>query len=694
MDHRIVAVETGNMLGKGFLIGGLVPWFLWTRKHSLVYICGAGQTQIGSVLFKEIRRAVQNCPFWKAGLLPMTISPGIKSSPATATIRPGWGALGFSTSTIERASGHHARHMLVIVDEASGVPDESWQAIDSLGFSKMLVAGNPIRSDGKFATLCDQGDRDALEQRPPHLACRHFNVPSTASPHADLDRSPWGMADKTWLESFEVALFRRVWAQRGGFLLSADLGKIVVRKRTIRQPLKKEPPVLIMQDALPLFKSFLKPVSLKQRARQLVLRCVIAFLMHLGKMSASRVAGAVRTDARHRAQVSRFLGRRYWRRCDLLGQLRAQLLEMEARQGTFVFDIDQTYCSQQGKLTENTIIRGEKTKRPKKNKKKQKKYAQRSSHCFVMGLLITPSGMRLPFSVSYYTEAYCKAKKIAYRKQTELAAQLIRQLPLPPEARVVVLGDTAFDAKAIRTACEERKFSWIVPINPERVLAGEKPRPKVSSLSEDLTADQMVCLKVHPGKGKYVDYRRISRYRIGPKFKPRTYYVHEESRDVHSVGKVRLFFSTTKAPAQGHRVEVQKTLMTNDAKLILRDVIELYQLRWQIELFFKELKSTLGLHHYRFKKFEKAETWVTLCLVTFVYLEWIRAHKLKQKALKKKEREWWQTQRTYGLALAVRQEAEQRELKLLAEKMETPTGRKVLAKQLRQSHPKEYRAAI
>ena len=201
VEYRIVAVETGNGLGKGFLIGGLVPWFLWTREDSLVYICGAGQTQIGSVLFKEIRRAVQNSPFWNAGLLPMTISPGIKSSPATATIHPGWGALGFSTSTIERASGHHARHMLVIVDEASGVPDESWQAIDSLGFSKMLVAGNPIRPDGKFAELCDQGDRDLLEQRSPHLACRHFNVPSTASPHAHLDRSPWGMADRTWLEA-------------------------------------------------------------------------------------------------------------------------------------------------------------------------------------------------------------------------------------------------------------------------------------------------------------------------------------------------------------------------------------------------------------------------------------------------------------------------------------------------------------
>ena len=389
--------------------------------------------------------------------------------------------------------------------------------------------------------------------------------------------------------------------------------------------------MLIMQDALPLFKSFLKPVSLKQQARQLVLRCVIAFLMHLGKMSASRVAGAVRTDARHRAQVSRFLGRRYWRRCDLLGQLRAQLLEMEARQGTFVFDIDQTYCSQQGKLTENTIIRGEKTKRPREQEQAEEVRAAIVS-LFRDGLADYPQRNASTVFRELLHRGLLQGEEDRVPQADRTGRSTYPPVAVAPGSAVVVLGDTAFDAKAIRTACEERKFSWIVPINPERVLAGEKPRPKVSSLSEDLTADQMVCLKVHPGKGKYVDYRRISRYRIGPKFKPRTYYVHEESRDVHSVGKVRLFFSTTKAPAQGHQVEVQKTLMTNDAKLTLRDVIELYQLRWQIELFFKELKSTLGLHHYRFKKFEKVETWVTLCLVTFVYLEWIRAHKLKQKA--------------------------------------------------------------
>ena len=130
--------------------------------------------------------------------------------------------------------------------------------------------------------------------------------------------------------------------------------------------------MLIMHDALPLFKSFLKPVSLNQRTRQLVLRCVIAFLMHPGKMSASRVAGAIRTDARHRAQISRFMGRRFWRRNDILGQFRAQLLAMEARQGLFVLDIDQTYCSQQGKLTENRIIRGEKPKAPRRTSRSKR----------------------------------------------------------------------------------------------------------------------------------------------------------------------------------------------------------------------------------------------------------------------------------------------------------------------------------
>ena len=452
--------------------------------------------------------------------------------------------------------------------------------------------------------------------------------------------------------------------------------------------------MLIFQDALPCIKTFLKPVPLKCRARGLLIRCLIAFLMHLGKMSAAQAAGALRTDARHRAQVCRFLDRGYWRRTDLLGPLRAALLELETRRGLFLFEVDQTYCGQQGQKTENTFSRGNTKARPKKSPRKQKKSARRSCHCFVMGLLITPSGIRIPFWRPYYTKGYCAQKTLAYHTQTALAAELIRQLPLPPEARVVVLGDTAFEAQSIRAACAERNYTWIVPLNPERVLAGAKPRPKVKSLVPSLQADQLVRVEVHPARGPYVAYRRIARCRLGPKLKARTYYVHQESRDVHSVGKVRLVFSTTKAPAKGQPVEVQKILMTNDVTLGLAEVIELYQLRWQIELVFKELKSTLGLHHYRFQRFARVETWVTLVLTTFVYLEWLRARKLKRKTLSASVRRWWESQRTYVLACAVRQSAERKELNDLGKALETPGGRKRLQKQLKEAHPKEYRMAI
>ena len=64
--------------------------------------------------------------------------------------------------------------------------------------------------------------------------------------------------------------------------------------------------------------------------------------------------------------------------------------------------------------------------------------------------------------------------------------------------------------------------------------------------------------------------------------------------------------------------------------------------------------------------------------MTFIYLEWVRARQLKKRSLTDKERAWWQAQRTYGLAGAVRQTAEQKELKLLADALETPSGQRCL----------------
>jgi len=307
--------------------------------------------------------------------------------------------------------------------------------------------------------------------------------------------------------------------------------------------------------------------------------------------------------------------------------------------------------------------------------------------------LLTPSGLRIPCCRAYYTTAYCQAKQSPYRTQIDLAAEVLRQVAVPPGAQVVVLGDTAFEAKAIRAACAERGFAWVVPLNPERVLAGKEKRPKVRSLVQDLSAERFAAVRLVPGQGPWAAQRRAARCRVGPQAKARTYYVHPERRVVHNIGDVLLVFSTQEQPQAAKPVVVQQVLLTNAVTWTAARVVELYDLRWQSALFCKEVKGTLGLHRYRFRQFTKVANWVQACLVAFGYLAWYRARQLARRALSAAAKGWWRWQRSYGLSLAVGQASEEYDLARWYRLAGTPTGRRTLRQCLRAALPREYRPA-
>jgi hypothetical protein len=303
--------------------------------------------------------------------------------------------------------------------------------------------------------------------------------------------------------------------------------------------------------------------------------------------------------------------------------------------------------------------------------------------------------VRIPFSRPYHTREYCRQKGLPHRTTAEAAADLIRELPLPEQARVIVLGDTAYDAEPVRQACHDRSYHWIFPCNPERVLAGPKgKRPKVRSLLNDWSTWSHQTIRLAPGQGPYAVYRRLSPHRIGPKAKPRTYFVHQERRDVHSVGRVRLLFSTTQARLDRPTPDDVKILMTNEPRLSLRDVVELYSLRWQIELFFKELKSTFGFHQYQFQKFDRVKTWSELALTAFLYLEAYRVRQLARSNLSDEEKNWWRHQRSHGLCQGIRLASQQNELNYLAERLQSPGGIAKLKRILRDSLAPEYRTTL
>jgi hypothetical protein len=269
---------------------------------------------------------------------------------------------------------------------------------------------------------------------------------------------------------------------------------------------------------------------------------------------------------------------------------------------------------------------------------------------------------------------------------------MIRSLPLPQNAEVIVLGDTAYDAEVVREACNEKGYIWIFPANPERVYEGPTGhRPKLRSRLKDWTSLSLKTIRLRASTGKYADYRRLSKWRVGPKQKPRVYYAYQEKLEVRSVGYVQLVFSTMKPDLQTATPDDVKILMTNATDLSVSEVIELYSLRWQIELFFKELKSTLGFAQYSFQDFYAVKAWVNMAITTVLFLEHERIKRVQDSRLSKETRRWWEAQRLHGLCHAYRQECAGRELKYLSDRLKTSGGIAKLKRLLANAIPTEYR---
>jgi hypothetical protein len=453
--------------------------------------------------------------------------------------------------------------------------------------------------------------------------------------------------------------------------------------------------MIIVSESASALKGFLALSGLEMFARTMILRVVLAFIMHRGRMSCSQAAGSVASESIHRGQLTRFMARPRWQKANHNAKLREALLRRESKRGEFLFLVDATLVSQAGKKTKNTFSTGNRGRNPAKGRRyNKKKTVYKRVHSFTFGLLITPSGMRVPFQRPHYTKEYCQENGIEHRTTAESAADMIRTLPLPEGAEVIVIGDTAYDAQVVRQACDERGYTWIVPANPERVYEGQTgARPKLRSRLKDWTSLSLKTIRLRASTGKYADYRRLSKWRVGPKQKSRVYYAHQEKLEVRSVGRVQLVFSTMKPELKTASPDDVKILMTNATELSVSDVIELYSLRWQIELFFKELKSTLGFAQYSFHDFRAVHAWAEMAITTVLFLEHERIKRIQDRRLSQASRQWWEAQRLHGLCHAFRQECTGNELKYLSDRLKTSGGIEKLKRLLAAAIPTEYRTA-
>ncbi len=153
IENERVAVAACHDLGKTYIESKIALWFLSTFPNSRVITTAPTFNQVKNVLWAEIRAGHRNSKFPLGGVMLQT----------QWTIDSDWFAIGFSPQkgagasegqgTASSFQGFHAEHILVLFDEATGIPKSIWEQAEGMltsGFVRFVAIGNPTSKASEF----------------------------------------------------------------------------------------------------------------------------------------------------------------------------------------------------------------------------------------------------------------------------------------------------------------------------------------------------------------------------------------------------------------------------------------------------------------------------------------------------------------------------------------------------------------
>lgn len=158
--NRYTAVPSSHDTGKSFTASRIARWWLERYPPGEAFVVTTAPTvkQIHAVLWREFARANERVKDSQREIrITMNDEARMKLG-----LREELVAFGRKPSDHDPAafSGLHARHVLVIIDEAGGVAQSIWEAVDTLVTnegSHVLAIGNPDDPSSHFETVCRPG---------------------------------------------------------------------------------------------------------------------------------------------------------------------------------------------------------------------------------------------------------------------------------------------------------------------------------------------------------------------------------------------------------------------------------------------------------------------------------------------------------------------------------------------------------
>jgi hypothetical protein len=144
-----VAVSSGHGIGKTALIAWLIDWFMSTRPHPQVVVTANTKTQLETKTWRELARW-HRMSLNRHWFQQTATRFFLNAHPET------WfaAAIPWSKERSEAFAGTHEKHVLVLYDEASIIPDEIWEVTEgamTTAGAIWVAFGNPTRNTGRFA---------------------------------------------------------------------------------------------------------------------------------------------------------------------------------------------------------------------------------------------------------------------------------------------------------------------------------------------------------------------------------------------------------------------------------------------------------------------------------------------------------------------------------------------------------------
>lgn len=209
-DHRLTAVKACHGPGKSFSAARIAAWWIDTHPPGTAMVVSTAPTwpQVSGILWREIRKA------WRKGNLPGTVLQTCEWKLDNGDLV----GLGRKPADHDEHGfqGIHARYVLVIIDEACGVPQQIWNAVHALATNddcRVLAIGNPDDPASHFATICQPDSGWEV------LTISVFDTPNFTGETIPDELRPL-LPNHSWVEECE-----RMWGTESPVYTSKVLGE-------------------------------------------------------------------------------------------------------------------------------------------------------------------------------------------------------------------------------------------------------------------------------------------------------------------------------------------------------------------------------------------------------------------------------------------------------------------------------------